>query len=198
MIKVLSIDMSTTCTGWSVFNDSKELLKYGIIKGKSKKQKSKWNELLTKMKTMAVEIKEVIDLEHPDFIVIEEIAGSKNRIGQKTLDMMHGILWMFIEEYLDRVYYYDVTGNKGWRTQLGLRLDDADKLANKEARDLNKRLDSRQKLPIIGPKHLSCRFASRQFNLDLDCDKRKTDGDIADSVSMGYAFLKFIYHKKLS
>jgi hypothetical protein len=189
---ILSIDLSTTCTGWALFNtNGRILIDYGTIRGKTQKGLSKWNTTLNKMKIMAEEIHELIRLYEPDKIVIEEITGSKNRMGQKTLDMMHGILWITIEHDLQKVEYYDVTGNKGWRVHLNLRLDDADKLSNKEARKLNKTLPSKQQIPIIGPKHLAARHANATFNLDLNVDLRKTDADMADAICIGDAFLKY-------
>ena len=143
---------------------------------------------------MAEDILTLIRNLKPDAIVIEEIAGSKNRLGQKTLDGMHYILAYYLNGNFpfEKVFYIDVTGNKGWRNSyLNLRLDYADKLANKEARKLNKTLPSKQQIPIIGPKHLSCRHANATFNLDLNVDLRKTDADMADAICIGDAFLKF-------
>src|SRR5690349_4624487 len=130
---LLSIDLSTTCTGWAFFESpSSKLLKYGFIKGRNFKDSSKYRATLKKMEVMSTEVLNLVINLKPSTIVIEEIAGSKNRIGQKTLDMCHGILWKAIEIYLDDVFYFDVTGSSGWRTFLDLRLSEADKLANKE------------------------------------------------------------------
>lgn len=191
---ILSLDMSTTCTGWAVFNiGSHELLTYGKIKPKVKgATKLKYpRKQLENMKSIAEQLLNLVETYKPHAIVIEEIAGSKQRLGQKTLDGLHYIVALQLEKYLDVVFYYDVTGADGWRRHLDLRLNDADKAANKEARTLNKRLAARQKLPIIGPKHLACRHANARFGMNLDVDACSTDADVADALCMGDAFLKF-------
>lgn len=189
---LLAIDLSTTCTGYAVFNaQTHELLESGRIKGKTFKDTSKLRATLKKMEHMAVEVMSIVENFMPTYIVIEEIAGSSNRLGQKTLDMQHGILLQQLEPYLDIVSFYDVTGSAGWRTHLGLRLSDADKQHNKDAKRLNKNvLKGTPLIPIIGPKHLACQFANDKFGTTFDFDQNKTDADEADAVSMGYAFCK--------
>lgn len=194
---VLSLDMSTTCTGWALFNAiDKTLVTCGTIKPSTKGGVAKMTypkQQLVKMIDLSQQILDLIRLYKPMAIVIEEIAGSKNRMGQKTLDGLHFIVAYFLElnGFLSLVHYYDVTGAVGWRTNLQMRLSEADKLANKEAKVLNKKLTSSQQIPIIGPKHLACRHANKKFGLSLNCDTAPTDGDIADAVSMGDAFLTF-------
>lgn len=194
---LLSLDMSTTCTGWSLFAISDHrLLQRGVLKPSTKGGVSKMDypkQQLTKMIDLGQQILNLILNFKPYCIVIEEIAGSKNRLGQKTLDGLHYIVAWIIEDYLPIVRYYDVTGASGWRTHLQLRQTDADKAANKEAKKLNKKLPSSQQIPIIGPKHLAVRYTNLVYGTDLNCDIRETDGDQADSIAMGSAFLKFRY-----
>jgi len=141
---------------------------------------------------MANSILNLIENYKPQYIVVEEVAGSKNRISQKTLDMMHGILWKTIDKYLDIVSYLDVSGAAGWRTLLDIRLNDADKLANAEARKINKQLGaSYTELPIIGWKDLACRYVNYNYSIVLNSQEQTTDGDIADSICLGSAWLKF-------
>jgi hypothetical protein len=193
----LAIDLSTTCTGWAVFNlETHELITYGFIKGKTVKDNSKWRATLLRLTAMAETIKKVIEEHKPTKICIEEIAGSKNRIGQKTLDMQHGILWHHISEYLDIVDYYDVSGAAGWRTHLKLKLSDADKLANKEAKKLNPKLGKGiPKLPIYDAKDLAARYVNSTYKLQLDPQMIQSDADVADSIAIGSAYLKFKFPK---
>ena len=193
---LLSLDLSTSATGYAVFDiDTKQLTALGVVKGSTKgMSKLKYPEKqLRKMMNMADEVINLISNFSPFVIVIEEITGSKNRLTQKTLDGMHYILVYYLKDIFpfERVFYYDVSGLSGWRTHLRLNLDDADKLANKEARKLNEDLPTKHQLPIIGKKHLACRHANFEYGLDLNYDLRVTDGDIGDAVSIGNAFLKF-------
>lgn len=197
--KLLALDLSTTCTGFAVFDlKTRTLEETGRLRPTTKGGVAKMvypKQQLTKIKDLSSQIVALIERVRPQIIVIEEIAGSKNRLGQKTLDAMHGILWLYIEEHLDKVTYYDVTGNQGWRFHLQLRLSEADKLANKEAKRLNKKLTPAQQIPIIGPKHLAQRYVNATFGLSLNVDTAPTDADVGDAVAMGAAFLSFRFAK---
>lgn len=146
---------------------------------------------LTKMIDLSFKIRTLIENYKPTHIVIEEITGSRQRLGQKVLDGLHWVLLMHIQEFIDIITYYDVGGSQGWRPALGLKLSDSDKLANKEAKKLNPTLGRGvSKLPIYGWKDLSCRYANSRFGLALDPQQNDSDGDIGDSVSMGDSFMK--------
>lgn len=189
---LLSIDLSTSCTGWSIFNmEDGTLVTYGVIKGKTRKDSSQYRMILRRLEYMATCVLNLIENYKPTHIVIEEIAGSKNRMGQKTLDMCHGILWKYIDQYLDIVEYYDVSGSDSWRYDLGLRLSEQDKIHNKEAKKINKTLSPHtEQIHIYNWKDVSCRYANQTYNLGLDPIQNKTDADIGDSVAMGSAYLK--------
>ena len=196
MNHLLSLDLSTSCTGYAVFDiDTKKLISRGLIKSSNKGlDKMKYPEKqLKRMMDMAERVITLVHNFRPSAIVIEEITGSKNRLTQKTLDGMHYILVYYLKDLFpfEKVFYYDVSGLAGWRTHIKLNLTDADMLANREARKLNKDLPAKQRLPIIIKKHLACRHANFFYGLDLDYDLRTTDGDIGDAVSIGDAFLKF-------
>ena len=200
-MKILSLDLSTSCTGWATFDvETNHMLLCGRIKSSTAgtSKLGKLNKTHHKMLGVINEILHLIQKELPDVLVIEEIAGSRSRLTQKTLDGFHWLLLHMVGDYWrDRVFFYDVTGADGWRTHLGLKLDDADKAANKEAKKLNKSLKGSQKLPIIGPKHLSCRYANSLYdNLNLDVDENTTDGDVADAICMGDAWIRFHHNKE--
>lgn len=196
MPTLLSLDLSTTCTGWSVFDiESHKLITYGILrpatKGISKLAYPK--QQLTKMIDLSFQIRSLIDNCKPTHIVIEEIAGSRQRLGQKVLDGLHWILLIHIQECIDIITYYDVTGHDGWRTHLGLKLTDADKLANKEAKKMNKDLAPSSRLPVYDAKDLAARHVNSKFGLNLDPQVNQYDADVADSVSLGDAYILFKY-----
>ena len=194
---LLSLDMSTTCTGWSEFDYEEGVLStWGIVKPKVKGiTKMKYPEApLMRIKSVTEKIMDLIDYSPhlPGIILIEEISGSKNRMGQKTLDGLH---WHVLNalndrELLDRVRYYDVTGADGWRTHLRLKLSPEDKVHNKQAKEVNKSLAKGiPKIPEVNVKTLSCRFANKHYGLDLDHNVRKEDADLADSICMAHAFM---------
>lgn len=196
---LLSLDLSTTCTGWSLFDIKKKtLVTYGILRPTTRGGVNKLDypkKQLVKMLDLSEQILELVSNYKPVHIVIEEISGSKNRLGQKVLDGFHFVLVKELDTvgYLDMVSFQDVTGSDGWRPRLGIRLTDEDKKANREAQKLNKSLPRDQRLPKITNKHTVCRYVNFYFKLDLDVDQRATDGDIADSVAMGWHFLSSNY-----
>lgn len=197
---LLSLDMSTTCTGYSVFNSAtKELLEYGALKPKVKgvtKLKYPQKQLYVCM-NLVEQISELIDLYKPEFVVIEEINRHMNRMAGKTLDVLHGFVWALLDDecLLERTYYLDSDGATGWRSRkcLNLIMSDADRQHNKEAKKLNKSMGKgHKKIPIINKKHLAARFVNKTYGTSFDVDDNKTDADICDSIGLGHAFLHYV------
>lgn len=200
MKTLLSLDLSTKASGWALFDiTSRDLIGAGVVTNSvAGFSKLKGLELkLAKIQRMVVLIQDIVT-ESDDIavIVIEEITGSKNRLSQKTLDFLHyAVLESLHSPWItsDRVRFIDVGGKNGWRPFLGIRLNDGDKKANKIARRFNKKhcpKGSRKiKELVIGWKDLSCRYASEKFGLELLVNTCPTDGDVADAICVGYAFL---------
>lgn len=199
MIKVLSLDMSTTGTGWAEWDAHPKkwkpfkLLSYGLISPKLSRQEklSTYPTLpLYKQLIMAKEIKVLAEKLQPQYIIIEEINRGKNRISQKTLDGLHAIV---MERFLEigfntKVFYVDSDGDRGWRSKwgLGLHLNPSDKLLNSENKKINKTLNGKtKKVNIIDKKDLSCRFIKKEYNIFLE----KKHNDIADAIGLGHFFL---------
>lgn len=148
---------------------------------------------------MANKVKDLVAEKDPDIILIEEVNRGVNRIGQKSLDALHFfVLDRFLlinENALKKCKYIDSNGKKGWRTALGLKLDDQDKEYNKQARDYNKdhkaaiKRGDKVEREVIGWKHLSIRYANKKLKLDLNPDT-SGDADIADAICLGLAYIK--------
>lgn len=190
---LLSLDLSTTSTGYAYFKDGK-LIEDGNIypdmKGLSKLVYPE--QQIKKITSLTDKILHLIHsgpLGIPDAIVIEEINAHKNRMAGKTLDMLHGILLFRIGTWaFERITYMDSDGKDGWRTKLKFILTDADKAANKEAKVLNKTIKGR-KLPIITKKHLAARFVQAKYGISLDVDANSEDADRADAIGLGHAYI---------
>lgn len=140
---------------------------------------------------LSFQIRSLIENYRPTHIVIEEIAGSKQRLGQKVLDGLHWVVLMHVQDYIDIIQYYDVTGVDGWRHHLNLKLTDLDKANNKEAKKLNPDLEPKSRLPVYDAKDLACRYANETFGLALNPQVNQYDADVGDSVSMGSSYIKF-------
>lgn len=199
MSRFLSLDLSTTATGWALWNsDNKELLEFGVIKPQVKGLKGKTypKGSLQKMRSISVQVVQLISSQDNLIAVgIEEINNKSRRTGrlsQKVLDALHFILLDRMGDTIDKVVFKDSGGGKGWRDNLQLRLSEVDKKINLENRKWNKRIPKgHKKRPIITDKHLACRFVNKHYGLKLDCDERKTDADIADAIAVGHALLHF-------
>ena len=195
-MKLLALDLSTNATGWAVFEDGK-LTSWGLIKPKVKgitKMKYPLAQLM-KCRDMSDKVVQLMLETKADEVVIEEVNRGINRIAQKSLDALHFMI-------LDRVYelvgdvegvsYMDSNGKakSGWRPILGIRLSDADKKENARIRRQNKK-DPTQKTDVINWKTLSVRHVNKKYSLGLSPENNpKTDGDIADAICLGEAFLK--------
>jgi hypothetical protein len=192
----LCIDLSTTCTGWALFDvNTKELLKFGRIITTSKFPKLSYPlKQLRVCQNIADQILSTYN-EYGNsitYIVIEEINRHKSRLSGKTLDVMHGILWAKLDELCSKIIYIDSDGYDGWRTLLKLKLSDSDKLKNTDAKKLNKSMAKKHKLiPIINKKHLAQRFVNKFYNLAFDVDAEKMHSDVVDAIGLGHAFVHF-------
>src|SRR5437660_9786886 len=59
------------------------------------------------------------------------------RSSQKTLDGLHWIVLIKNMKFADLFQYYDVSGIDGWRTSLGIRLSEQDKIKDRKSTRLN-------------------------------------------------------------
>lgn len=193
---LISLDLSTTSTGYAIFNfKSQELLTYGFIKSDAEKINNlKYpKKQLFKIRNIVSQIIKLLIEYNPKLIIIEEVNLHKSRLSGKTLDALHAILWEKLPEImLEKVVYMDSDGLEGWRTRLNLRLSESDKLKNKERKSLNKKIARGiRKLPIINKKHLACAFVNKFYKLKFDVDQNESDNDIVDAIGLGNAYLRF-------
>ena len=195
---LLSLDLSTTSTGFAKFNiDTGELLEYGVVKPKGVGKHPYPKLQVYKIRNLREQILELVTSEVTK-IIIEEINKGKNRIGQKTLDGAHYMILDKLEESdLDKVAYFDSDGNKGWRSKAGLALElsDTEKSINKERKKLNKKLARKDQFPLITKKTLACNFVNKRYNLELDVDLKSSDADIADAIGLGTFYLEKIHDR---
>lgn len=193
---LLALDLSTSCTGYAVFDlETKALLRYGIIEpevpGSSKLRYPK-KALLTVM-SMTDRVLELIKAELPQKIVIEEVNRGVSRISQKSLDSLHFFILRAMHEFeptlLDIVNYIDSNGKQGWRPALGIHLSEEDKELNKQLRAEAKKKKAK-KPKVVNWKTLAVRYVIEHYKLNLCTDlDPKTDGDISDAICLGVAFM---------
>jgi hypothetical protein len=191
---LLSLDLSTSSTGWAKFDlDTKALLDYGHLVPSvksSKKNPLEYPRLqVARLKEMVSLILKLVD-DSVEYIAVEEINRGISRLGQKTLDGLHFLLLSEMDDKtLLKVHYFDSDGRTGWRSAngLGLLLSAADRSVNKDRQLLNKKLKKGQrKLPMINQKTLACNYVNKQFHLSLNCEFEESDSDKADAIGLGW------------
>lgn len=87
MIKVLSLDTSTTKTGWGLFIDGK-YNDCGLIDLSDMKEKAE-----QRIPIMIAEIENIMKLYAPDIVVVETTAVARNVSAQRLLTMLVGMVW---------------------------------------------------------------------------------------------------------
>lgn len=190
---LLSLDISTSSTGFAVFDrDTKKLLRSGRIKPqvpglhKMKYPKAALYTILDMSKKINALVSEV----KPSWIVIEEVNRGINRIGQKSLDACHFfVLSLMDPAMLDCMTYVDSNGKKGWRGMLGLKLSDQDKQVNAEIRNLNRKRKKSAKAPLIDWKVLAQRYVNATFGKTFNVWETTGDDDEVDAIALGHAFV---------
>jgi hypothetical protein len=178
---ILSLDLSTSSSGWSLFDsDDNSILEYGIIKPKVKgitKLKYPKKQLL-KIMNSSEQLVELIDELDPDQLVIEEVNRGINRIAQKSLDALHFIFLAYLStnhaHLIDNLVYMDSNGAVGWRTKLGL--------TTKAYKGTSKNRTQKWKKAAED-------FIRNTYGLEFDVWKIPGDADICDSIAMGIAYL---------
>lgn len=201
---VLALDMSTSSTGYALFDrETKTLIKSGRMKPKvAGIHKHKYPKAaLFVILDMAKRIADLITETKPDWIVIEEVNRGINRIGQKSLDALHFFVLSHMYAladasiYLDRVSYIDSNGKKGWRGMLGLKLSDQDKQVNAEIRLHNRKKSTKKKAPLIDWKVLAQRYVNTKFKTSFNVWENPGDNDECDAIALGDAWCNYVDSK---
>lgn len=124
-------------------------------------------------------ILKVVQEHQADIIYVEEVNRGISRISQKSLDALHFFVLqgLAVSKTSGKLRYIDSDGNSGWRKILNLRLNEAQKKANKK----------RKKGKKLTKKHLAADYVNAKHGTAFDVDLRKTDSDLADAVGIGCA-----------
>lgn len=190
-MKILSLDLSTTNTGWCILDSkTKKIISLGNIKPLVKNPSKRGIKTyqyptiqLLKMRDIAERLKRLV-AEDIDVVVVEEVCRHKARLTGKVLDGLHFIfLDRLSQEQLTKIKYVDVSW---WRQKLGIRLSEYDKEQNKEIRRLNKKVRKEHQKKPIDWKDLSQRYVKKRFAIDAE------DADIADSICVGISYIDFM------
>ena len=165
---VLSLDMSTTCTGWALFKEEK-LIDYGKI---TPNKNDEWQD---RLQETAFEIKSVVEHYNPTKIIAEDVPLKRSG-GMKTLVMLGAVQGALLAICGTYDIEYQLVPVATWRRKVEL-FDGTEK--GKERSVL---------------KQHSIELANKLFDLSLvykSPTSKFNDDDISDAILVGYStFLK--------
>lgn len=106
MTKVLSLDTSSSSTGWAVFVNGKYESSGCIDLKKIKDSKER-------MKEMVFSIQDLLNSEQPDIVYVELTSVARNVSAQRTLTMILGAIWAYC---INHDIYYEAFRPTEWRS----------------------------------------------------------------------------------
>ena len=108
MNKLLSLDTSSTCSGWCVFIDG-VYTQSGVINLK----KEKFLDGNSRLEKMCKELLNLLILQMPNVVVIENTFVGKNAQSQNMLTMILGVVYGYCLQ--NNIYYYSLRASE-WRS----------------------------------------------------------------------------------
>ena len=117
--KLLSLDTSSSKTGWAYFEDTK-YKKSGIIDLDTKECKKKYkNNSDNRIKDMCIEVLNLLQKYKPDIIVIEKLNVSRNMNATRILSKVIGVVYTY-HILTEDCFYFEIQPTQ-WRSQLGMQ-----------------------------------------------------------------------------
>lgn len=117
-VRLISIDSSSTKTGWAIFDNCK-LEQYGIINLDTKECKKKYkNNSDERIKDMCLSIIQLLEKCSPDIIVIEKLSVSRNMVSVRALCKILGAVYCY--SILKDIFYCELQPTE-WRSKLGIQ-----------------------------------------------------------------------------
>jgi len=189
--RVLSLDVSTK-TGWAIAissGDGIKLENYGTLDQIHQPEGNYPSTYIIWAYDIFKEIQKLIDKFEPDVLVIEETSkGSKNAMSQKILEFSHFLLAEYITNHnIESVYIM----TEQWRREIGCKMNDKEKLRNKEVRAYKKKNKTvlaydinGKRIGIIGRKHINIRRINEIFADQLREPLIRKSEDQADALGL--------------
>jgi hypothetical protein len=194
---ILSLDVSTK-TGYAYAHSVSTgifLQDYGTLKQIHQPEGNYPSNYVLWAYSVAEEILRLINTFKPDVLVIEETSkGSKNGMSQKILEWSHFLLAEHIKNKgLKSVYLM----TEEWRREIGCKMNDQEKLKNKEVREFKKKFEKKngkkttvaydingKRIGLTGRKHVNIRRVSEIFEGQLKEPLMRKDEDLADGLGL--------------
>ena len=115
---MISIDSSSSKTGWCYFENAK-YKKSGVIDFDTSECKKKYKGNSDKrLEDMCLEIIELLKTYKPDIIVIEKLNVGRNMVSVRHLAKVIGVVYTY--SILNKCFYYEIQASQ-WRSQIGIQ-----------------------------------------------------------------------------
>lgn len=145
--KLISLDTSTTKTGWAYFENG-NYIKSGVINLDTSECKKKYkNDSDLRIKDMSIEVWDMLNKCMPDIVVIEKLNVGRNMVATRNLSKIIGVAYLY--SILNNCFYFEIQPSQ-WRSQLGMQS--------------SKRKREEYKL-------LSIKYVKENFNIDVSDDE---------------------------
>lgn len=195
--RVLALDVSTK-TGWAYGISSESGIKledYETIPKIHQPEGNYPSNYIIWAYSCFEQISALIIRFKPEVLVIEETSkGSKNAMSQKILEFIHFLLAKYIKDD-DITSVYVMT--EQWRREIGCKMNDEEKLKNKQVRDYKKAYQEEhgekttvaydingKRIGLVGRKHVNVRRINEIFEGQLKSALKLKDEDTADSLGL--------------
>lgn len=157
--KLISIDSSSSKTGWALFENA-EYKKSGVIDLDTKECKKKYKGKSDKrIENMCLAIIHLLQEYKPDIIVIEKLAVTRNMVSVRCLCKVIGAVYCYSILH-NNVFYYEIQPSE-WRSKLGIQSKG------------NKREDFKQ---------LSIEYVKSHYGIDVSDDE-------SDAICAGMGYI---------
>ena len=115
---MISIDSSSSKTGWCYFENAK-YKKSGVIDFDTNECKKKYKgDSNKRLEDMCLAIIELLETYKPDIIVIEKLNVGRNMIAVRHLAKVTGVVYCY--SILNKCFYYEIQTSQ-WRSQIGIQ-----------------------------------------------------------------------------
>ena len=116
--KTLSLDTSSSKTGWAYFEAAK-YIKSGVIDFDTKEHKKKYQgNSEQRLEDMCLAIINLLKEYEPDIIVIEKLNVGRNMVATRHLSKVIGVVYCYA--ILNDCFYYEIQPSQ-WRSQIGIQ-----------------------------------------------------------------------------
>lgn len=116
--RLISIDSSSSKTGWALFENA-EYKRSGVIDLNTKECKKKYKgDSDQRIKDMCLRIINILKEYQPDIIVIEKLNVGRNMVAVRALSKVIGAVYCY--SILNNCFYYEIQPSQ-WRSQLGMQ-----------------------------------------------------------------------------